>query len=108
MDTTFYKYLNKYNTPYCTLDIFKESISYELLSKHQSKNRCINNVNVFIKKYPGIMTILPDEMMSSKKVKDFLKTHYDDVYFEKKVFLNVWMEYFDWKLNYIRDELPGR
>ena len=108
MDTTFYKYLNKYNTPRYSLDIFKESISYELLSKNQSRNRCINNVERFLKRYPGILTILPDEMINSRKLKQFLAVNYDDVYFDKDIFLNVWMEYYDWKLNYIGNESPGR
>lgn len=108
METTFYKYLQKYNIPLFNIDIFKESISYELLTKHQAKNRCIKNVSAFINKYPEILSILPDTIMSSTKIKCFLSCNYNDVYFDKDIFLNVWMEYFYWKLNYSKPESPQR
>lgn len=108
MDTTFYKYLKNNNINPVHIDIYNDNINYELLTQRQAKNRCINNVNNFIKKYPGILSILPDEIMNSKKVKCFLSKHYDNIYFDKNIFLNVWMEYFYWKLRYNNIESPQR
>lgn len=60
----------------------------------------IYNVIVFLKKYPNLLNILPDENMTSRRIKFFLSSSYNELFFDKDVFLNVWMDFFKWKLTY--------
>jgi superfamily II RNA helicase len=60
----------------------------------------IYNVIVFLKKYPNVLNILPDENMTSRRIKFFLMSSYNELFFDKDVFLNVWMDFFKWKLTY--------
>ena len=60
----------------------------------------IYNVIVFLKKYPNLLNILPDENMTSRRIKFFLMSSYNELFFDKDVFLNVWMDFFKWKLTY--------
>ena len=119
METTFYQYLNKYNQIIDNnnnLAFDKESQLYDTdvicnadtiydLTDYKSR---INNIIIFFKRYPGILELLPDDMLNSRKIKFILMCNYDNVSFDKDIFLNVWMDYFKWKLTYSDLDQPER
>jgi hypothetical protein len=62
--------------------------------------KIFNNYNLeykFIQLYPNIFNIIPDEIMSYKKLKDILKEHIP--YIEYNIlFKDVWLNYFKYNL----------
>jgi len=123
METTFYQYLNKYNqiiSNNSDLSFDKEFCLYDTIDTVDTictadtiydltdyKSR-INNIIIFFKRYPGILELLPDDMLNSRKIKFILMCNYDNVFFDKDIFLNVWMDYFKWKLTYSELDQPER
>jgi len=58
----------------------------------------LNNDDVqdLLKRYPDIFKEIPDKKMNSDKIKKYIKYNV----YDKKVFLNAWMNYFKWILLY--------
>jgi len=117
METTFYQYLYKYNQIIdnnINLSIDKDCYVYDTTDTSDTiydltdyKSR-INNIIIFFKRYPGVLDLLPDDMLNSRKIKFILMCNYDNVFFDKDIFLNVWMDYFKWKLTYTELDHPER
>lgn len=126
LNTTFYQYLYKYNEIIKLYQLnqsnldnihnigglsnYRINLRNNLIYENTSDSFGLNdiegyknkiyNVIVFLQKYPDVLKILPDEIMTSRKIKFFLISSYNELFFDKDVFLNVWMDYFKWKLTY--------
>ena len=110
METTFYQYLYKYNQiiDNNNLSVDKNNNYDDTIYDLTDYKSRINNIMIFFKRYPGVLDLLPDDMINSRKIKFILMCNYDNVIFDKDIFLNVWMDYFKWKLTYSDSDYPER
>lgn len=117
---TFYNYLKRFTIcncddpschdgHKCNDSYFKFSLNRLVDDKDLTSYYEFIHALEFLKRYSNIMTILPNIIMTSKKIKNFLIHFYNIVYFDDLNFKNIWMDYFKWKLlKTDQNVIPGR
>jgi len=111
--TTFYNYLKRFSIcaceGLCNEDCKKSYFNFYIHSKNDTDGYySYIHALEFFKKFPDILNVLPNTMMTNQKIRQFLIDHYNIIYFDTTSFQDVWLDYFKWKLLYTNESIPGR